>query len=166
MKLSENLTLKEATRSSTAERAGIDNTPDEEVVKNLINCAEDIFQPVRDHFGVPIMVTSGYRSQELNRLIRGAKSSDHLTGKALDLDADVFGGVSNADIFYYVLNNLPFSKLIWEFGSKHNPSWVHISYDKDNLAGNVFVATSVNGRSFYHKWMTVHNQVDNMFNVK
>lgn len=164
MNLSNNLTLKEAIRSYTAERAGIDNTPSDEVINNLKICAERVFQPIRDNFNVPIAVTSGYRSEELNRLIRGAKNSDHLRGQALDLDADVLGGVSNSEIFYYVLYNIPFSKLIWENGDEKNPSWVHISYIEDNLAGDVYIAKPVNGRMFYHKWMKVHNQFNKLFN--
>ena len=86
MKLSKNLTLKECIRSKTADRLGIDNTPDEWVTENLKKVAEHIFQPLRDHFGVPVYVSSGYRGPELNRAIGGAKRSQHMEGRTLDRD--------------------------------------------------------------------------------
>ena len=128
MNLSKNLTLKECTRSKTADRLGIDNTPDEWVIENLKKVAEHIFQPLRDGLGVPIYVSSGYRCPELNRAIGGAKRSQHMEGRALDLDADMFGGVTNADIFNYIKENLEFDQVIWEFGTDDNPNWVHVSY--------------------------------------
>lgn len=128
MKLSKNLTLKECIRSGTADRLGIDNTPDEWVTENLKKVAEHIFQPLRDHFGVPIYVSSGYRSPDLNRAIGGSKRSQHMEGRALDLDADVFGDISNAEIFHYIRECLEFDQVVWEFGDEDNPSWVHVSY--------------------------------------
>ena len=95
MKLSKNLSLAEVTKSTTAKRLGIDNTPDDWVTENLKKVAEHVFQPLRDHFGRPIFVSSGYRSPELNVAIGGSKRSQHVEGRALDLDGDVFGHVSN-----------------------------------------------------------------------
>tara|TARA_R100001510_G_C7582140_1_gene154745 strand:+ start:320 stop:790 length:471 start_codon:yes stop_codon:yes gene_type:complete len=128
MKLSKNLTLKECIRSGTADRLGIDNTPDEWATENLKKVAEHIFQPLRDHFGVPVYVSSGYRSPDLNRAIGGSKRSQHMEGRALDLDADVFGDISNAEIFHYIRECLEFDQVVWEFGDEDNPSWVHVSY--------------------------------------
>ena len=133
MKLSKNLSLKEVTKSNTARRLGIDNTPDEQVIENLKAIAENVFQPCRDHFGHPIYVSSGYRSPRLNEAIRGSKTSQHMAGKALDLDADVFGGISNADIFRYIKDNLEFDQLIWEFGDEDNPDWVHVSFNPNDI---------------------------------
>ena len=133
MKLSKNLSLAEVTKSTTAKRLGIDNTPDEWVTENLKKVAEHVFQPVRDHFGRPIFVSSGYRSEDLNVAIGGSKRSQHIQGRALDLDADVFGGCTNGEIFRYILNNLEFDQLIWEFGDEDNPDWVHVSYVRDGL---------------------------------
>lgn len=141
MKLSKNLKLSEVTRSGTAKRLGISNEPTDEHLENLKLVSMEIFQRVRDHFGVPIFVSSGYRSAALNKKIGGSKTSDHLKGMALDLDADVFGGITNADIFYYIKRNLPFKQLIWEFGTADNPNWVHVSFDKDNNKGEVLRAT-------------------------
>ena len=110
MKLSKNLSLAEVTKSVTAKRLGIDNTPDEWVTENLIQVAINIFQPIRDHFGSPIYVSSGYRSADLNRAIGGSKRSQHVEGRALDLDADVYGGCTNAQIFQYIKENLEFDQ--------------------------------------------------------
>ena len=91
MKLSKNLTLREVTKSNTANRLGINNKPEEFDIKNLKIIAEEVFQPLRDHFGIPLFVSSGFRSKELNRVIGGSKYSQHMTGEALDIDADVYG---------------------------------------------------------------------------
>ena len=128
MRLSKNLTLREAIKSNTATRLGIDNTPEEWEIHNLRAVAENVFQPVRDHFGVPIAVSSGYRSKKLNRAIGGSKYSQHVIGEALDLDADVYGKVTNAEIFNYIKNNLEWDQMIWEFGDDEEPNWVHVSY--------------------------------------
>jgi zinc D-Ala-D-Ala carboxypeptidase len=128
MRLSKNLTLREATKSITAKRLGIENEPEAWETKNLSVIAEEVFQKVRDHFGVPIAVTSGYRSKELNAAIGGSKRSQHIQGRALDLDAHVYGKVTNADIFNYIKENLDFDQLIWEFGTDSEPDWIHVSY--------------------------------------
>lgn len=128
MQLSKNLSLKEAIKSNTATRLGISNTPEDWEIKNLVAVAQNIFQPIRDHFGVPIGVSSGYRSKELNKAIGGSKYSQHMIGEALDIDADIYGKVTNAEIFNYVKNNLEWDQMIWEFGNDEEPDWVHISY--------------------------------------
>ena len=133
MKLSKNLSLAEVTRSQTAKRLGIDNTPDDWEIENLRAIAESVFQPLRDAFGCPIYVSSGFRSKLLNEAIGGALRSQHIQGRALDLDADVFGVCTNADIFRYILNNLEFDQLIWEFGDQGNPDWVHVSFVRDGV---------------------------------
>ena len=133
MMLSKNLSLAEVTKSVTASRLGIKNEPDEWTVQNLRAIAECIFQPLRNAFGTPIFVSSGYRSEDLNVAIGGSKRSQHIQGRALDLDADVFGGCTNGEIFRYILNNLEFDQLIWEFGDEDNPDWVHVSYVRDGL---------------------------------
>jgi len=127
MKLSENLTLAECCKSATAIKNGIDNTPHGDHLDNLFNTAQQIFQPIRDHFGVPIKVTSGYRSEALNAKIGGSKTSQHSKGEALDIDADIYGGITNKQIFDFVKDNLEFDQLIWEFGTDNEPNWVHVS---------------------------------------
>lgn len=133
MKLSENLSLAECTKSLTAKRLGINNEPDEWVTENLRQTAVNVFQPVRDCLGVPIHVSSGYRSPELNKAIGGSVRSQHVEGRALDLDADVFGGCTNSEIFECIRENVEFDQLIWEFGDQDNPDWVHVSFVYDGI---------------------------------
>jgi hypothetical protein len=130
MKLSEHLSLIEVTRSDSAKRRNISNQPTPEHLENLKVLAANIFEPIRVHFKVPIFVSSGYRSKDLNTAIGGSLTSQHCTGEALDIDMDGSGdGVTNAMVFEYIKNNLNFDQLIWEFGSPDNPDWVHVSYE-------------------------------------
>jgi hypothetical protein len=153
MKLSKNLTLKECVKSITASRKGIDNTPGEKEVANLKKIAKNVFQPIRDNFGVPIYVSSGYRSPKLNVAVGGSVTSQHCQGRALDLDADVYGKVTNADIFYYIKECLDFDQLIWEFGDDTNPAWVHVSYNSPTEnRGRVLKATRKSGETTYSPW--------------
>jgi len=133
MKLSKNLTLKEAAKSNTATRLGINNTPSEWEIDNLRAIADNIFQPIRDHFGVPIGVSSGFRCKELNSAVGGSKYSQHMVGEALDIDADIYGKVTNADIFNYIKKNLEWDQMIWEFGDDEEPNWVHVSYKEGGV---------------------------------
>ena len=127
MKLSKNLSLAEVVRSETAKRLSIDNNPTKEHIENLKAIAENVFQPIRDHFKRPIYISSGYRSERLNRAIRGASNASmHMSGQALDIDMD-YTNVSNKDIFDYIKDNIEFDTLIWEFGES-SPKWVHVSY--------------------------------------
>ena len=128
MQLSENLSLAEVMRSETAKRKGVSNMPTPEHIENFKKLAENIFQPIRKHFGKPINISSGYRSAALNKAIGGASSSQHCTGEAIDIDMDGTA-ITNAEIFNYIKNNLSFDQLIWEFGTDKNPDWVHVSYE-------------------------------------
>ena len=137
MQLSKNLSLAEVMRSETAKRKGVSNMPTEAHIANFKLLAENVFQPIREHFGVPIHISSGYRSAALNKAIGGAgktvngvyiPSSQHCTGEAIDIDMDGTS-VTNAAIFNYIKENLEFDQLIWEFGTDTNPDWVHVSYE-------------------------------------
>lgn len=136
IKLSQNLTLSEAITSQTAIRKKIDNTPSAEVISNLKYVAVNIFQKVRDHFGKPIRLSSGYRSPMLNKEVGGSKSSQHVTGQAFDMQGT--NGVTNAEIFEYIKDNLIFDQLIWEYGNDKEPAWVHVSLRKSNNRKQVF----------------------------
>ena len=118
-------------KSRTATRLGLSNSPNEEHVKNMQALAENIFQPLRDYFGVPIHISSGYRSEALNKAIGGSKSSQHCKGQAMDIDRDGYSQPNNAQIFEYIKNNLDFDQMIWEFGTQQNPEWVHVSHKRD-----------------------------------
>jgi hypothetical protein len=137
MQLSKNLELSEVTRSETAKRKGISNMPTPEHIENFKKLAEKVFQPIREHFGVPIRISSGYRSEALNKAIGGAgkmvngkyvPSSQHCTGEAIDIDMDGTS-ITNKQVFDYIKDNLDFDQLIWEFGTDSNPDWVHVSYE-------------------------------------
>ena len=128
MKLSKNLSLSEVVKSNNAIRKGIDNSPNNDHLESLEDVAKDIFQPLRDDLGV-IYVSSGYRSDALNKAIGGSRKSQHSKGEALDLDNDNKNvAASNTEIFNYIKDNLDFDQLIWEFGTDVKPDWVHVSY--------------------------------------
>jgi len=147
--VSKNISYKEATHSTTAKRLGIDNTPNAEQFSNMVYVAEGIFQPLREHFGVPIYISSFFRSEALNTAIRGSASSTHKKGEAMDLDADVYGKITNAQIFHYIKDNLEFDQLIWEFGTEDNPAWVHVSLSKRNNRNQILKAYRVDGKTKY-----------------
>jgi len=151
MQLSKNLALAEITRSESAKRKGISNQPTPEHIENLKKVAENIFQPIREHFGVPIHVSSGYRSKALNDAIGGSLTSQHCQGEALDLDMDGSpSGVSNKDVFEFIKNKLNFDQLIWEFGSDSNPDWVHVSYESSGKQRKqILKASKVGGKTVY-----------------
>jgi zinc D-Ala-D-Ala carboxypeptidase len=129
MKLSEHLNLTEVTRSETAKRKGISNEPTAEHLENFKKLAENVFEPIRNHFKVPIHISSGYRSKALNQAIGGSLSSQHCKGEAIDIDMDgSSNGVTNRMVFDYIRTNLNFDQMIWEFGTKDNPDWVHVSF--------------------------------------
>ena len=154
MKLSDNLSLAEVTKSVTALRKGIANTPTQSHLTNLKAVAKNIFQPCREHFGKPLAVTSGYRSKELNALIGGSSRSQHSLGEALDIDADVFGGLTNRELFMYIKDHLDFDQLIGEFPNNFGEfAWVHVSYKADGNRKEVLVAyKDDNNRTKYTKW--------------
>jgi len=147
--ISKNISYKEATHSTTAKRLGIDNTPNAEQFSNMVYVAEGIFQPIREHFGTPIYISSFFRSEALNKAIRGSASSTHKKGEAMDLDADVYGKITNADIFHYIKDNLEFDQLIWEFGTDAEPAWVHVSLSKRNNRKQILKAYRVDGKTKY-----------------
>ena len=147
--ISKNISYKEATHSTTAKRLGVDNTPNAEQMSNMRYVAENVFQPIREHFGVPIYISSFFRSEALNKAIRGSLSSTHIKGEAMDLDADVFGRINNAQIFNYIKDHLEFDQLIWEFGTDDNPAWVHVSLSKRNNRNQILKAIKVGGKTHY-----------------
>ena len=147
MKLSTHLDLSEVIRSDSAKRNGISNMPTEEHIANFMLLAEKIFEPIREHFGVPIRISSGYRSKELNAKIGGSASSQHCKGQAVDIDMDGTS-LTNKQVFDYIKDNLPFDQLIWEFGNEDNPDWVHVSY-VPNGRKQILKAFKMNGTTKY-----------------
>jgi len=152
-KLSKYVSLSEVIRSDNAKRLGIDNNPIDEHKDNLKLVCSEVFDKVREHFEKPIGISSGYRSKALNDATPGASNkSHHSTGNALDIDADIFGGITNSEIFNYIKDNLEFNQLIWEFGNSSNPDWVHVSYVKGNNKKQILKAVKRNGKTIYEIW--------------
>lgn len=135
-KITENFTMEEMFRSETAERKRIDNRPTPEIEANLEHLVKNVLQPLRDHFGVPIRVTSGYRSPALNKAIGGSSSSWHSHGCAADIQIPS-GKVSLKTVFEYIYNNLPYTELIAEGIDRNGRvSWVHVALVKGREAKN------------------------------
>jgi zinc D-Ala-D-Ala carboxypeptidase len=150
MKISPHLNLAELTRSETAKRNGIDNTPTAEHLENFKLLADKVFEPIREHFKTPIFISSGYRSKELNELIKGSATSQHCKGQAIDIDMDGGNGeVTNRMVFDFIKNKLDFDQLIWEFGTDSNPDWVHVSYVKGKNRKQKLKAIRSGGKTSY-----------------
>jgi hypothetical protein len=150
MKISANLNLSELTRSDSAKRNGIDNTPTAEHLENFKLLAEKVFEPIRAHFGVPIHISSGYRSEALNKFIKGSLSSQHCKGEAIDIDMDGSdSGVTNKMVFDFIVANLDWDQIIHEFGTDSNPDWVHVSYTKGKNRKQKLKAVRTNGKTSY-----------------
>jgi hypothetical protein len=125
MQLSKNFNLTELISSETALRKKIDNTPSRDVILTLLSLVLNVLQPLRDKYGKPINITSGYRSTKLNSAIGGAKNSQHCLGQAVDFTVpkeDYKEVVS-------ILQTLFVDQLIWEFGNEDAPDWIHVSFN-------------------------------------
>lgn len=118
-------TIDELCRSETARIRGIDNTPTEEVRKNLTALVDNVLDPLREWYGKPIRVNSGYRCTALNKAVGGVANSQHLTGQAADIDTD--DRLENRKLMKHIEENLDFDQLIWENGG----AWLHVSYRAD-----------------------------------
>jgi zinc D-Ala-D-Ala carboxypeptidase len=130
MQLSKNLSLAEMVLSESAKIKHINNQPTVAQIENMKLLATNIFQPVRDHFKVPIHVSSGFRCVALNKAIGGSATSQHCDGEAMDIDME-HTSVKNSEIFQFIKDNLNFDQLIWEFGTTASPDWVHVSFASD-----------------------------------
>lgn len=120
--------INELCQSSTAKAKGIDNTPNALQITNLENLITNILDPLREAYGKPIYVNSGFRCELLNKAVGGAKNSEHLSGSAADIDVNSVEG--NKELFELIQKlNLPFRQLIDE----KNMSWVHVSYNPTDI---------------------------------
>lgn len=131
-KVSEHISWADAIRSETAKKLGIKNYFTVEQLERMTSLANAVYEPLYNHFKVLIYISSFFRCKKLNDLLGGAAESQHLAnnGAAIDLDADSNEGITNKEVFDYIKDNLEFDQLIWEFGTKKNPDWVHVSYNK------------------------------------
>jgi zinc D-Ala-D-Ala carboxypeptidase len=149
MHLSKNFTIDELCKSQLAIDCGIENKPDsDEVVENLKLLCEKVLQPVRDHYGKPVRINSGYRSEQVNMLARGSKTSDHILGCAADIEIN---GVPNAELAQWIADNLDYTQVILEFYTPGIPDsgWVHVSYNPANLKKQNLTAAKVDGKTKY-----------------
>lgn len=150
MKISEHISYKEATRSVTALRLGIDNTPNEYQLQNMELIAKNVFEPLRKAVGGAIKINSFFRCEDLNKAIGGSSRSQHCQGRAIDID-DNYGHMSNNDMYKYIKENLDFDQLIFEFPDENgNASWIHVSYvDADSNRKRCLKAIKENGKTKY-----------------
>ena len=151
MNLSNNFTLNELTKSQTATRKGIDNEPGTAEIENLIHLAKTILQPVREHFGKPVMISSGYRSPALCEAIGSSAKSQHAKGEAADFEIH---GVDNKELANWIKENCEFDQLILEFYIDGDPNsgWVHCSVSKTAPRRERLLALKVDGKTRYEYW--------------
>jgi zinc D-Ala-D-Ala carboxypeptidase len=149
MKLSNNFSLEELTRSTTATRLCIDNTPSAQVVENLQALARNVLQPVRNYLG-PVTISSGYRSPDLNKAIGGSRTSDHCLGFAADIQITNY---DNQKLAKHIQAEGGFTQLILEFYEEGRPNsgWVHVSYNPANLKNECLRAVKQAGKTVYLK---------------
>lgn len=140
MNLSTNFTLEELTATGTR----LKNVPTERQKANIQALVNNVLQPVRDLYGHPIYVNSGFRSKAVNEAVGGAADSQHCLGEAADLDC-----ADNARLFYLIREHLPFDQLIWEGGDSSQPAWVHVSFKANRK--EVLKMKKVNGKPEYEK---------------
>jgi len=145
--LSKNFTLQEFTKSQTALRQGIDNTPSEEHLANATALFRNVVQPVRDHFGVTV-INSGYRGPALNEAVGGSARSQHCKGEAVDIECP---GYSNYTVAKWIEDNLDFDQLILEFYTPGIPDsgWVHVSYKSEDNRKHALTAMKEDGKTVY-----------------
>jgi len=147
MQISKHLSFEECTHSDLADQLKIiNNNPNLSVIDNMKLLAEKVFEPIREHFNVPIYVSSMYRGLPLNNAVKGSITSQHCSGQAMDIDN---GKPSNKEIFDYIKNNLVFDQMIAEFPEKGLISWVHVSYSKTHNRNQILVSKKINGKTSY-----------------
>ena len=147
MRLSANFTLAEFTKSQTATRKGINNTPDNEHLENAKKLFSNVVQPVRENFGVTV-INSGYRGPALNEAVGGSTNSQHCKGEAVDIECP---GVPNYDVAKWIADNIDFDQLILEFYTPGIPDsgWVHVSYKAEGNRKSVLTAMKEDGKTVY-----------------
>lgn len=148
MQLSKNFSLEEMTKSETALRHGMDNTPKAAEIANLVVLCEKVLQPVRDHYARAVKVNSGFRHPEVNAKVGGSKTSDHCKGMAADIEIP---GLSNHELAEWISKNLEFTQVILEFYTPGVPDsgWVHVSYDPADLKKQELTAVRQGGKTVY-----------------
>ena len=148
MKLSNNFSLEELTKSQEAIRLGITNEPNQDHIFNLQLLCMYILQPVRDHFNSIVTVSSGYRSAALCEAIGSSAKSQHTRGEATDFE--IFG-VPNKEVSDWIVKNLDYDQCILEFWTEDEPNsgWIHCSYSAAKNRKQYLKATKVDGKVIY-----------------
>ena len=148
MKLSENFTLDELTKSQEAIRLGINNEPSEEHIVNLILLCKNILQPIRNYFKIPVSISSGYRSATLCEAIGSSATSQHTKGQAADFE---LFGIHNREVSDWIVKNTDYDQCILEFWNENEPNsgWVHCSYSVNNNRKQYLKAEKLNGKIVY-----------------
>lgn len=123
MKLSNNFTIEELTATNVSD----ENEPSTNEIAALQRLVDNVLQPLRDIYGKPIRINSGYRSHMVNKKVGGSATSSHCKGEAADISCE-----NNAALFVIIRDQLPFDQLIWESGNDEQPDWVHVSYREGN----------------------------------
>jgi len=139
--VSKHISGAEAIHTST----GLFNIPTFEIFNKMQLLAENVFEPVREYLGVPIRINSFYRGKEVNKAVGGSPTSQHTLGEAIDIDA----GYLNIKIWNYIIENLEWDQIIFEFGTEYNPSWIHVSYRKGNNRKQKLRSIKKNGKTVY-----------------
>ena len=147
VRLSKNFSLQEYTKSQTATRQGLDNTPDEGHMASAEALFQNVVQKVRDNFGVTV-INSGYRGPALNTAVGGSSNSQHCKGEAVDIECP---GSGNYDVAKWIEDNLDFDQLILEFYTPGIPDsgWVHVSYKSGGNRASILTAMKENGKTVY-----------------
>jgi hypothetical protein len=141
--LSKHVTMEEFCYSPTAIKKGINNSMGLIAIDKAIQLCENVFEPLRKHLNAPIKISSGFRCDQLNKLIGGASGSQHTKGEAFDLE------LTDRKLFDWILKNLEFDQAIYEFGNDAHANWFHISYRKGNNRKQALRAIKIGGKTQY-----------------
>lgn len=150
MQLTENISLKELTDSDVAKEFGILNMPGVVELQNLTALAKNVLQPIRNHFGKPVIISSGFRCFLLNNhpRVKGSNDSQHMKGEAADFTVK---GVPLKDVFLFISQNLKYDQLIYEFRK-----WIHCSYRTNKNRNEKLIATKIGGKTVYLPYQGIH----------
>ena len=144
--------ITELCKSATAKRKGIDNTPDGTIKANLTALVANLLDPLREMYGKPIIVTSGYRCPKLNKAVGGAAKSQHTKGQAADIRSVSDSKKDNKALFDLIVKSgLPFDQLINEY----EYDWVHVSFASGRNRRSILKATRKDGKTTYETFKPV-----------
>jgi hypothetical protein len=150
MKISNYITTIDASRSATAKRLGIDNTPDNIAIIAMQLLCKKIYDPICFEFNQVVNFKSFFRSVKLNKAIGGSATSQHCTGNAIDLDDNE---IENIKLFNFIKDNLVFDQLIWEYGTSSYPDWVHVSYKSTGNRNQILISYKEKGKTKYKPYL-------------